>query len=231
MKRKDFLKKTGIGLIAVPIVAEACKSNTDASATTQETTVSTSGDCAVTNSETAGPYPTHTPTSLTNANIIVDRAGSTLTIKLNIRNVNNGCAALKGALVDIWHCDADGNYSEYGGGTLTNAHFLRGRQTTDANGLVTFTSIYPGWYSGRAPHIHVQVFDASGKSLLVTQIAFPENINDTIYTQGVYASRGKSDTKNARDGIFSDGYANELGVVSGTPAAGLTLTHTVNVKA
>ena len=140
------------------------------------------------------------------------------------------------ALVDIWHCDAAGNYSEYGGTGMQSTnyqsvHFLRGRQTTDANGLVTFTSIYPGWYSGRAPHIHVHVYNSAGKSLLVTQIAFPEDISKIVYAQGAYQSHGQADTQNSNDNVFSDGFSLEMATVSGSVSAGYVLTHNVVVTA
>lgn len=139
-------------------------------------------------------------------------------------------------MVDIWHCDAAGNYSEYGGTGMqstnyTSVHFLRGRQTTDSNGLVTFTSIYPGWYSGRAVHIHVHVYNASGKSLLVTQIAFPEDINKVVFAQGVYASHGQADTTNAKDNVFGDGVSTEMSTVTGSVSAGYELTHAIVVSA
>jgi protocatechuate 3,4-dioxygenase beta subunit len=144
---------------------------------------------------------------------------------------------LQAAIVDIWHCDKDGNYSEYGGSgmqsaNLTSVHFLRGRQTTNANGLVSFTTIFPGWYSGRAPHIHVHVYSASGSSLLVTQIAFPTNICDTVYTTATNLyTRGKQDTSNASDNVFSDSLANELATVTGSVSAGYALTQLVTVAA
>ncbi len=98
-------------------------------------------------------------------------------LKITINNKNNSCAALAGAIVDNWHCDADGNYSEYGGSGMqsinyTSVHFLRGRQTTDASGVVTFNTIFPGWYGGRAPHIHVHVYSPDGASLMITQLPF-----------------------------------------------------------
>lgn len=180
MKRKDFLRGlglVGIGSLAIPIL-NACSKDDDSSETSTTTdttsgTGSTSGSCSVTSSETAGPFPTITPSSLVKSNIVMDRTGVGFTINITIKNTNASCAALKGALVDIWHCDKDGYYSEYGGTSMqtvnyTAVHFLRGRQTTDDNGLVTFTSIFPGWYSGRATHIHVHIYNASGTSLLVT---------------------------------------------------------------
>jgi protocatechuate 3,4-dioxygenase beta subunit len=115
---------------------------------------------------------------------------------------------------------------------FTSVHFLRGRQVTDANGLVQFTSIFPGWYSGRAPHIHVHVYSAGGTSLLVTQIAFPTNVSDIVYTTATnYYTRGKQDTSNTSDNVFSDSLASELATVSGSVSAGYTLTHLITVAA
>lgn len=120
--------------------------------------------------------------------------------------------------------------------TYTSNHFLRGRQTTDANGLVNFTSIFPGWYSGRATHIHVHVYKADGTSLLVTQIAFPEGSNSAVVL--VNASTAKGYTKgmsgytyNSNDNVFSDGTANEMSAITGSVSAGFALTHTIKVSA
>jgi protocatechuate 3,4-dioxygenase beta subunit len=191
----------------------------------------------VTNSETAGPFPTKSPANFVRKDIRDDRTGVAFTMNITIKNANASCAALAGALVDVWHCDKDGNYSEYGGTGMqstnyTNVDFLRGRQTTDTNGLVSFTSIFPGWYGGRAPHVHVHIYNASGKSLLVTQIAFPYDISNTVYTTGQsYGyTKGAQDTLNERDNVFGDGYTNELASVSGSVSAGYTLTHTIVVN-
>jgi len=160
-----------------------------------------------------------------------------LTIQITINNTNNSCAALSGAIVDVWHCDAAGNYSEYGGSGMqstnyTSVHFLRGRQTTNTSGVVTFTSIFPGWYSGRAPHIHVHVYSADGTSLMVTQIAFPTDICNTVYTMASpYNTRGTQDTSNSQDSVFSDSLASELATVSGSVANGYTLTHIITASA
>lgn len=244
MKRDEFLKKGlgSLGLFAIVPILGACVKDKVAATDTTTTNSTISSDptvtpasCSVTNSETEGPFPTHTPSDYAINNIVSDRKGTPLTVKIYIRNVNNACAILKDATVDIWHCDAAGLYSEYGGSgmqstNLTSVHFLRGRQLSDANGQAAWTSIYPGWYSGRAPHIHVHVYNGT-KSLLVTQIAFPEDVSKAVYAQGVYASHGQADTSNARDNVFSDGVSNELGIVSGSVANGYTLTHTMFVKA
>jgi protocatechuate 3,4-dioxygenase beta subunit len=221
MNRLEFLKK-GLGALStLSIVPLAVACGKDAS--------TGNPNCPDTSTETAGPFPTKAPDTLAKNNIVSDRQGTPLTVKIIVKNGNNNCAVMKDAVVDVWHCDAAGAYSEYG--TANAAHFLRGRQTTDANGVVTFTSIYPGWYSGRAPHIHVEIFNASGKSLLITQMAFPEDVSKVVYAQGVYASKGQANTTNSKDGIFSDGITDELASITGTPAAGYVLAHTINVSA
>lgn len=205
MERNEFLKRgfsSLLGIAAVVPMIGACKqttvdpitagtSTTGGSTTaTGSTNGSSSSDCAVTPSETEGPFPTKVPASFVRNDITDGRTGIPMMMNITIRNAATGCAALAGAIVDVWHCDKDGYYSEYGGSgmqsvNLTKVDFLRGRQTTNANGVVGFTSIFPGWYSGRAPHIHVHVYSASGKSLLVTQIAFPFDISNTVYNGAV----------------------------------------------
>lgn len=243
MKRTEFLKRgftSLLGVAALSPLMEACKNGTavsPAAAETGSTNGNSASNCAVTPSETAGPFPTKVPANFVRKDIREDRAGIMMTMNLTIKNANASCAALAGALVDVWHCDKDGYYSEYGGTGMQatnfqNVDFLRGRQTTDASGLAAYTTIFPGWYSGRAPHIHVHVFSATGKSLLVTQIAFPFDICNTVYTTGQAFgyTKGAQNTTNERDGIFSDGYANELATVSGNNAAGYVLTHTIVVN-
>lgn len=237
MERKEFLKKglAALGMAAVAPMVVSCKKETvDA---TTDTTGTTSGSCTVSPTETEGPFPTKSPSTLQMTDIRSDRTGVALTVKITIQNKNNSCGALSGAIVDIWHCDKDGYYSEYGGTgmqsvNMTAYHFLRGRQVTSVNGLVTFTSVFPGWYSGRAPHIHVHIYDSAGKSLLVTQIAFPTTVCDTVYTTATtFYTKGKQDTSNASDNIFSDSLSSELATVTGNITDGYTLTHTIVVSA
>jgi len=157
-----------------------------------------------------------------------NRQGTTLTLTIKVVNVNSGCAAVPGADVEIWHVDAAGDYSQYG--SQTAATFLRGIQTTNAAGEVTFTTIYPGWYQGRATHIHAEVTMA-GRSVKVTQMAFPESINNTVHTSGVYSSRGTNPMSNQSDGIFSDSLASELVTPAGSPSSGYTATFQVGIQA
>jgi len=236
--RKGFLKSLGLAgvtALAAPIFIH-CRNDDekDAAAGTVDNTISTA--CSVTNSETEGPFPTKSPSGLVQSNIVSDRTGVPFTIGITVQNTKTGCAALQGAIVDIWHCDKDGNYSEYGGtgmqsANYTSVHFLRGRQTTDAEGKVKFTSIFPGWYNGRATHIHVHVYNTAGQSLLVTQIAFPEGTDSAVVQVAASAGyKGMSGyTYNSNDNVFSDGTSNEMSSISGSVSGGFALSHTIKV--
>lgn len=215
-------------------------SSTDSSTGTTTTTTggaTTTNGCTVAPDETEGPFPTHTPASYVRSDIRDDRTGYKLTAKLTVVNHNNNCNALSGLLVDIWHCDAAGNYSEYGGTSMqstnyTSVHFLRGRQTTDPTGTVTFTTIFPGWYSGRATHIHVHIYNASGTSLKVTQIAFPEGSGTALLAVNGYSKGMSGYTYNKNDGVFSDDTAGiEIATVTGNTTDGFSLSINLAVNA
>lgn len=220
MKRKDFLKRGIVGLgsiVAIPVLTTSCEE--------------TNENCPQTPDEIKGPFPIKTPADWVRENIIGNRAGIPLLIEFTIINSGDNCTPLSGVFVDLWHCDASGNYSEYDGqidGDFTSEHFLRGRQTTDANGKASFISIYPGWYPGRAPHLHLEIKNSSGRSLLATQLAFPENISNEVYATNGY--KGTFDTSNATDGSFSDSLDENMTTVSGNVTDGYTLTKTINVS-
>ena len=119
---------------------------------------------------------------------------------------------------------------------FTSVHFLRGRQVTDSNGQVAFQSIFPGWYQGRATHIHVHIYNAAGKSLLVTQIGFPEASDSAVVLVNASTANGYTKgmsryTYNASDMVFTDSQATEIGTISGSVSAGYSLTHTIVVSA
>ncbi|MNK05617.1 Chlorocatechol 1,2-dioxygenase [compost metagenome] len=234
MDRKKFLIN-GVSLLGLVTVAPHVLGSKPAPENDEKS------NCVVSPSETAGPFPTISPGSLVQTNIVGDRTGVAFTINIKIRNNNDDCGPLAGALVDIWHCDKDGNYSEYGGTAMqqtnyTNVHFLRGRQTTDSNGDVSFVSIFPGWYTSRATHIHVHIYNAAGTSLLVTQISFPEGSGSAVelvnsataygYTKGMNGY-----TYNANDNVFSDDATDaEMGSISGSVSNGYILTHEIRVN-
>jgi protocatechuate 3,4-dioxygenase beta subunit len=219
-----------LGSASAAALAVACSDSptapSETTATTTPTTPTTSGTCAVMPSETAGPYPSLT--DLFRSDVREDRQGTLMTLTLKVVNVSAACAPVANANVEIWHCDAVGNYSQYGSqGAQT---YLRGVQTTNANGDVTFTTIYPGWYQGRATHIHLEVL-VNGRSVKVSQIAFPESINNVVHTQGVYSAngRGTNPTSNAADGIFADSLAAELVTPSGSVSSGYTASVQVGI--
>ncbi len=231
------------GSAGAAAIAAACGASTTSPSTTgSATTGSAAGGttnsttCVVSPEETIGPYPDRT--GMVNnpvfyrQDVTEGRPGTPLTLNLRVVNVRSACAPVADAAVEIWQCDASGNYSEYSqpGFNGVGLTFLRGLQTSDAAGAVTFRTIYPGWYNGRATHIHVDVY-IGGQRVKVTQIAFPENISSQVYVQGVYASKGQNTTSNARDNVFSDGVDDELATVTGTVASGLTASLTIGISA
>ena len=234
--RREVLAVLSAGVGAV--LAGCGSTPTTPSSTTTPTTTgggtSSTASCAATPSETEGPYPDKTGMINNSAffrrDITEGTSGLPLTLTLTIVNVNSSCAAVSSANVEIWQCDAAGRYSEYSqpGYDGSAQTFLRGIQTTDPNGQVTFTTIYPGWYAGRATHIHVDVF-RSGALVKTTQIAFPESISAAVYATGVYASKGQNSTTNSSDNVFSDGTTNELATVTGNTTSGYTATLTIGI--
>lgn len=232
MDRKKFLKNGLLGMGTIVAVPSLITTTTSCRKKDKEEIIDENA-CAVSPAETAGPFPIKSPAALIRENIVGNRAGIPLVINIEVVNVNNNCAPLPGVLVDIWHCDAKGNYSEYSGqldGDFTGENFLRGRQTTDANGIASFISIYPGWYPGRAPHLHLEVKNSSGSSLLITQVAFPENISNTVYATTGY--NGSFDTSNSDDGEFGRSLNRNMATaVTGDTTNGYTLTETIKVGA
>jgi protocatechuate 3,4-dioxygenase beta subunit len=219
MDRKKFLEKGLLGLgtiIAIPTIAASCANDE----------IGNTGDCERAPSETAGPFPNKTPADLVRENIVSDRQGVALLMTLTVQKKSDNCNPLSEVFVDVWHCDADGNYSEYG--SLASVNFLRGRQTTDVNGQVSFITIFPGWYPGRAPHIHVEVLNPNESSLRVTQIAFPKDTCDTVHATAVY--NGTADTLNSHDGVFIDSLdGNMADSITGNVTDGYTLLKTIIV--
>jgi len=134
-------------------------------------------------------------------NITEGRPGTPLALKLKVVNVST-CAAIKGAMVDVWHCDAGGTYSGVQGSTGT---FMRGIQPTDANGVATFQTVYPGWYQGRTVHVHVKVH-LGGNVVHTGQLFFPDTLTDAVYKASApYDTRAARDTRNANDSIYVNG--------------------------
>jgi protocatechuate 3,4-dioxygenase beta subunit len=235
-------RRKAFGLLGLGGVATAigCGSSTTSPSTTSSGSTTsggtgTSSACAITPEETAGPYPDQLGMINTAAffrqDVTEGRSGVPLTLTLTVVNVNSACVPVSGLAVEIWQCDATGNYSEYAqpGYNGTGQTFLRGLQTTGGDGRATFRTIYPGWYAGRATHIHVQIF-SSGRTLKTTQVAFPEEVSFAVYQTGAYAVHGQNTTRNATDNVFSDGTQYEMATLTGSAVAGFTATLTVGIS-
>ncbi len=169
--------------------------------------------CVVSPEQTVGPY--YADVQLNRADVRSDtttgevKEGLPFELTVRVSQVSNGgCAPIAGAIVEIWHCDAAGVYSAFAQEGTANQNFLRGYQTTDANGQVRFTTIYPGWYRGRTVHIHFKVHTtgADGQDYEFTsQLYFDDDISDQVFAQAPYAAKGQRDQTNATDGIYRDG--------------------------
>ncbi len=176
----------------------------------------TGASCIVRPQQTEGPY--FVDEKLVRSDVRADpatgiaRPGAPLELALSIAQVTaaGGCAPLAGAMVDIWQCDALGVYSDSRDRSFntTGQKFLRGAQVTEAGGLVRFTTIYPGWYPGRAVHIHFKVRTGSAAAPgyeFTSQFYFDERLTDRVHAAAPYATHAGQRTRNERDGIFGRG--------------------------
>lgn len=172
--------------------------------------------CVVRPEQTEGPF--FVDTRLERSDIRSDPStgavseGAPLTLRFNVSQISAGaCTVLAGALVDVWQCDAAGVYwgvdDDGAPATARERLFLRGCQRTDENGVARFTTIFPGWYRGRAVHVHFKVrTEAAGRPYEFTsQLYFDEALIDRVHAQAPYTARGRRQTTNADDGIFGDG--------------------------
>lgn len=201
--------------------------------------------CSLIPAETAGPYPgdgTNGPNALTQSGIVRSdirssfgtagtsaAAGTVMSITLGLKSTSTSCANLAGAVVYLWHCNAVGGYSMYSSG-ITAQNYLRGVQVSDGNGEVTFTSIFPGCYSGRWPHIHFEIYRSlaqatSGQNAVRTsQLALPETMCRQVYAQTVLYAGSTSNLNNTSltsDNVFSnDGGVLQLATMTGSNTDG-----------
>ncbi|MBP0441461.1 intradiol ring-cleavage dioxygenase [Tianweitania sediminis] len=174
--------------------------------------------CRVSTATVEGPY--YIDKEIVRSDIREDQPGVPLELELRLVNANRGCAPTAGAVVSVWHCNAEGEYSGYlfddssefpeMGVADETGHvpqrdterFLRGVQTTDPDGKVTFRTIFPGWYTPRAVHIHVRAY-LSERDMITTQIYFPQAVVNTIHSKhGPYKDRGVSVYTNENDFII-----------------------------
>lgn len=209
--RRDVLILLG-STAATALIGCAGEARSEAPASTAG---QATGGCVVTPEQTEGPY--FVDERLDRGDIRVDpstgivKAGVPLALTLRVSQLSGkACSPLAGTLVDLWQCDAEGAYSDVRdrGFNTVGQKFLRGYQVTDGTGLVTFQTIYPGWYSGRAVHIHfkVRTNPAGSRGLeFSSQLYFDEAITDAVHTKAPYNNKGRRNTLNQNDGIYRDG--------------------------
>jgi protocatechuate 3,4-dioxygenase beta subunit len=209
----------------------------------------TSSACTAIPGETAGPFPgdgTNGPNALVESAVVRSdirssfgsmsgvAGGVPLSVELTLVNASSACSLLAAHAIYLWQCDRDGNYSIY---MVAAENYLRGVQATDTSGKVTFTSIFPGAYPGRWPHIHFEVFRSlaeatSGAAALKTsQLALPEATCREAYATAGYEASAVvlGQVSLATDGVFSDGSASQVAAVTGNAVDGFVAKLTVAV--
>ncbi|SDS55030.1 Protocatechuate 3,4-dioxygenase beta subunit [Friedmanniella luteola] len=245
LSRRNLLRTLGLGATAVTLAA--CGADV-----TTAGTPSTSTTLTEIPDETAGPYPgdgSNGPDVLEQSGIVRSDIRSSfgeasgtadgvpLTIELDIKDLANGGAAFAGVAVYLWHCTREGGYSLYSDG-ITEENFLRGVQIADDQGRVKFTSIFPACYSGRWPHIHVEVYPDrasitdSTRTIATSRIALPQDACTTVYATDGYSSSvtNLAQVSLADDNAFGDDDgATQLGTITGDASDGYAVTLTVGV--
>ena len=252
LNRRRLLTLFGGAGLATLVGCGAAATSTSTATTTSAGTSAANAVCAdAIPEETAGPYPadgSNGPNILTASGIVRSdirssfgsasgvAKGVPLTIKLTIQNAAENCAPYAGAAVYLWHCDMEGNYSMYSK-AAADENYLRGVQEADAQGNLTFTSIFPAAYTGRWPHIHFEVYPNLGEAtkagdpVSTTQLALPEDVCETVYaTSGYSASvRNLAGTSLDSDMVFRDGHDSQLATVTGDVSSGYVATLAVPV--
>lgn len=246
--RRRFLGLLGAGTTTAVLAACFAPSATPPSArSTDPATTAPSGDEMPT--ETAGPYPadgSNGPDVLEITGIergdiraSIDGPGVAdgvpITLTMNLVDLSHG-GAYAGATVYLWQADAQGRYSMYSRG-VTEETYLRGVQVAGPDGTVTFTTVFPGCYAGRWPHLHFEVFpDAASvtdatTNVLTSQVAMPESECAAVHALEAYAASAPNlaGVSLAGDGIFADGWDLQVPAFTGSPGAGYTMTLAVPI--
>jgi protocatechuate 3,4-dioxygenase beta subunit len=223
MKRKNFLKTLGATTIA-PFIPTAIPTNLQAEPSIMPPTA-----CVLIPSETAGPFPLDLTenTAFFRKDIRETQVGVQLNVKMKVFGLAN-CQPLRNARVNIWQCSVGGVYSGYNNNMNpgdANAKHLRGYQFTDANGIVEFITVFPGWYQGRICHIHFQV-RVSSSYAAVSQFTFPIAEKNALYAANtaVY-TKGADPLSFAQDNIFSDGVVNQTATLTRNATTGIYETY------
>ena len=195
LSRRQALARLG-GLLAAALAAGGW----EARPFTHEAAASGGVKCTLTPEQTEGPY--YIAGEKVRRNITEGRGGIPLRLRLEVVDAST-CRPIRGAAVDIWHCDAGGVYSGFGAGAASRT-FMRGIQLTDRNGVAVFDTVYPGWYRGRTVHVHVKVH-VGGNVVHTGQLYFSDTLTDAVYKKAPYSRRPGRDTRNATDAIYRNG--------------------------
>ena len=216
LTRREVLALLG-GSALVAACAPAAVSSPSGAAPTVATSAAAASalpSCVVRPALTEGPY--FVDEKLNRSDIRSDpttnaaKPGTPLVLAFLVSKVNgSACTALANATVDVWHCDALGVYSDASDpsfGSTKGTKFLRGYQTTDASGSAKFTTIWPGWYQGRAVHIHFKIRTTAANGQVAdftSQLFFPDAMNDAVFANAPYSQKGtKGILRNDGDSIF-----------------------------
>jgi protocatechuate 3,4-dioxygenase beta subunit len=245
LSRRRMLAFLGLGTATVGLAACGGGSGSTASSSTSSSASAASGTAAGGEipDETAGPYPgdgSNGPNVLDQSGIVRSdirssfgemsgtAEGVPMTLELAVADLANGGVPFEGVAVYVWHCTREGGYSLYSDG-VTDQNFLRGVQITDADGVVTFTSIVPACYSGRWPHIHFEVYPDrasitdSTAAIATSQVALPKDVCETVYAEAGYEAsvRNLAQVTLTGDNVFGDdGGASQLATVTGDVRSG-----------
>jgi protocatechuate 3,4-dioxygenase beta subunit len=249
LSRRRMLAFLGVGTATLGLAACGAGSGGTAASSSAATAAAASGEIP---EETAGPYPgdgSNGPDVLEQSGIVRSdirssfgeysgtAEGVPMTLELVLSDLAGGGVPFEGAAVYVWHCSREGGYSLYSEG-ITDQNYLRGVQIADAGGKVTFTSVFPGCYDGRWPHVHFEVYpdqasitDAAN-AIATSQVALPQDVCEQVYAEDGYdASVGNlARVTLAGDNVFGDdGGASQLGTATGDVRSGYTVTLAVGV--
>jgi protocatechuate 3,4-dioxygenase beta subunit len=198
LTRRASLARLG-GLVAAALGAGAWRTE-ESEGVGPAAVASGAVTCVLAPEQTEGPY--YIEGERVRRNITDGRPGTPLRLRLRVVSAST-CKPIRGAAVDIWHCDAGGVYSGFGDGGASRT-FMRGVQRTDANGYAVFDTVYPGWYQGRTVHIHVKVH-VGGDVVHTGQLYFSDAVTDAVYRRAPYSARAARTTRNSSDSIYRNG--------------------------
>jgi protocatechuate 3,4-dioxygenase beta subunit len=253
-RRVFYLAGAGASALVAACASGGSKSTATSSSTAATVTggTGTAAECVTAApQETTGPYPgdgSNGPNVLIESGIVRSDIRSSFgpysgtaegvpaTFNLTFNDLTKNCAAGQGMAVYVWQCDRVGEYSLYGQ-DVSDQNYLRGVQVADANGAVSFTSIFPAAYARRWPHIHFEVFDSleaavAGENRLTSQIALPQQSCESVFAHDpgyINSVRNLSQVTLDSDNVFGDGWDAELANVTGDPANGMTISLTIGV--